>query len=352
MPLVTARDFKLTPDTSQLTQLLTQAILQGKAQERQDTQLQQKQQAEQVKTDLATTSAQLLRVRDIKDNATQRREIAKLGQERIKQGKDPSVYNEALNITNPDEMNLYLTRNALKGDTAKKFIEQKLKPVEQFEPVHDSQGNVIAQTNVSTGQVVADPRAGQRAKEEAKALKDDLKATETKFDQSAKLRAEITKKSTEFEKQRGAWARVQASAEDPSPAGDLALIFNFMKVLDPGSTVREGEFAQVGAAGSLPTQVQRMYDQWATGQKLTPPQRADVVDRAKKLFTSAEALNTKDIDTIISIGKQFKIPKKLLLGEEPQAKAPPAAINYLMQNNTPEIRKAFQAKYGYLPEGM
>lgn len=126
MPLVTSKDFKLTPDTSQLTQILTRAIMQSAQQDRQDERLQQKQQAEQVKTDLAATSAQLLRVRDIKDNATQRKEIAILGQEMKKQGKDPSIYNEALNITNPDEMNLYLTRNALKGDQAKKFIEQKM----------------------------------------------------------------------------------------------------------------------------------------------------------------------------------------------------------------------------------
>lgn len=134
MPLVTARDFKLTPDTSQLTQLLTQAIMQSAQQDRQDERLQQTQQAEQVKTDLATTSAQLLRVRDIKDNATQRKEIAKLGQEMIKQGKDPSIYNEALNITNPDEMNLYLTRSALKGDYAKKFIDQRLKSMNPAAP--------------------------------------------------------------------------------------------------------------------------------------------------------------------------------------------------------------------------
>ena len=42
-----------------------------------------------------------------------------------------------------------------------------------------------------------------------------------------------------FAEQASAYGRVVASAEDPSPAGDLALIFNYMKVLDPGSTVRD-----------------------------------------------------------------------------------------------------------------
>lgn len=124
MALVTSKDYQLTPDISPLTQVLTQAIFQ-KA--KQDELFQQKTQAEKLKDDIANTSAQLLRVRDIKDYSTQRSELAKLGQENIKQGKDASIYTEALNITNPDEMNLYLTRNALKGDTAKKFIEEKVK---------------------------------------------------------------------------------------------------------------------------------------------------------------------------------------------------------------------------------
>jgi hypothetical protein len=159
-----------------------------------------------------------------------------------------------------------------------------------------------------------------RAKDREKKLKEELKASKDQFDQSSKLRSEISKVSVDFNKQRGAWDRVKASAENPSPAGDLALIFNFMKVLDPGSTVREGEFAQVGAAGNLPTQTQRFYEQWATGQKLTDSQRKDVVNRAKRLYTAAEKTNKKDVNKIISIGKQFNIPKKLLLGVEQELK--------------------------------
>jgi hypothetical protein len=102
------------------------------------------------------------------------------------------------------------------------------------------------------------------------------------------LRKEFTNQTKDFVKVRDAYRRIEASATDPSPAGDLALIFNYMKVLDPGSTVREGEFAQVGAAGDLPTQVQRLYDQWAIGSKLTPEQRTDVLNRSNMLYQSQE----------------------------------------------------------------
>jgi hypothetical protein len=148
------------------------------------------------------------------------------------------------------------------------------------------------------------------------AIKRDIAGTKETFERASKLRGEIAKVSTDFNKQEGAWTRVKASAEDPSPAGDLALIFNFMKVLDPGSTVREGEFAQVGAAGNLPTQIQRTFDQWATGQKLTVGQRGDVVNRAEKLFKAAKKNNKRDIAKFVSVGKQFGVSKENLLGAE------------------------------------
>lgn len=99
-----------------------------------------------------------------------------------------------------------------------------------------------------------------------------------------KLRSDWRTDTKTFKEQGEAYRRIKASAEDPTPAGDLALIFNFMKVLDPQSTVRESEFAQVGKAGSLPTQIQRLYDQAATGQALTVSQRADILNRSDKLF--------------------------------------------------------------------
>jgi hypothetical protein len=316
MSLVTSQGYNLVPDVSPVAQRIAQ-VLQQKKEDEKESQLKQ---AAQVKEAAIMAGLQAVRVSKIKDFSTQRKEIAILAQDAIKNKADPQPYVDALNLQTQDELNLHLERNATRASAmagnASKLLEQGLKEEDQFEPVTDAEGNIIAQRNIETGQVIADPRAGLRAKEREKELKDDLKATKDKFDRSSKLRAEVTKASTDFNKQRGAWARVQASGEDPSPAGDLALIFNFMKVLDPGSTVRESEFAQVGAAGSLPTQAQRVYDQYATGQKLTPEQRADVMGRAKKIFKSAEELNKKDIKKIISIGKQFNIPKKLIIGEE------------------------------------
>jgi hypothetical protein len=92
----------------------------------------------------------------------------------------------------------------------------------------------------------------------------------------------------DFDKQATAFGRIQASATDPSPAGDLALIFNYMKVLDPGSVVRESEFATAENTGSVPDRIWKTYNKILQGERLAPTQRADFVDRANRLYQSAE----------------------------------------------------------------
>lgn len=93
----------------------------------------------------------------------------------------------------------------------------------------------------------------------------------------------------EFNKQSAAFGRVVASSENPSPAGDLALIFNYMKVLDPGSTVREGEFATAQNSGGVDSRVRALYGQVMEGTRLSGAQRADFVDRAHRLYKEAES---------------------------------------------------------------
>ena len=77
--------------------------------------------------------------------------------------------------------------------------------------------------------------------------------------------------------------RIEAVTKEPSPAGDIALIFNYMKMLDPASTVREGEFATAAEAGSVPTRILAQYNKVVSGERLADTQRKDFVDQAKGL---------------------------------------------------------------------
>ena len=65
-----------------------------------------------------------------------------------------------------------------------------------------------------------------------------------------------------------------------SAMGDLAAIFSYMKTLDPGSTVREGEAASAQNAAGIPERVRNYYNNLISGERLSPEQRADMANTA------------------------------------------------------------------------
>jgi hypothetical protein len=86
-----------------------------------------------------------------------------------------------------------------------------------------------------------------------------------------------------------AFDKVQRAAQDPSAAGDLALIFGYMKTLDPGSTVREGEFANAQNAGGVDQRAMALYNRVLRGERLTSEQRADFVKSAGTQYAAQRA---------------------------------------------------------------
>jgi len=85
-----------------------------------------------------------------------------------------------------------------------------------------------------------------------------------------------------------AYQGIESSAKDPSAAGDLSIIFNFMRMQDPTSTVREGEQAMAENARGVPEYIRALYNKILTGQRLTPEQRKDFVKTAKTQFQAAQ----------------------------------------------------------------
>lgn len=100
------------------------------------------------------------------------------------------------------------------------------------------------------------------------------------------LRAEFMSqgKINEFLTVKNAYQKIE-SAED-NAAGDLGLIFNYMKILDPGSTVREGEFANAQNSAGVPDQVKNAYNKAISGVRLNPTQRSEFKRTAAQQFNS------------------------------------------------------------------
>ena len=151
-------------------------------------------------------------------------------------------------------------------------------------------------------------------------------------DQTNALRKEFIGKpeTKEFSKQIAAFARIMASAEDSTGAGDMALIFNFMKLLDPGSTVREGEYATARDTGNVSQRVRAIYNKMVMGTTLTPEQRADFVDRSVRLYRSAETQFGKIREQYTELAKQQGLPVNQII------------IDKGYEGTIPEINKDIQ----------
>lgn len=142
-------------------------------------------------------------------------------------------------------------------------------------------------------------------------LKRDVAASKTKFDRASKIRAEITKASTEFDKIIGSFDRIQVTAVgEPSAAGDIALIFNFMKMLDPGSVVREGEFATAQNAAGVPDRVRNTLNRLMRGERLNPTQRKDFLNQSKKIFTVSKKRNDQTLESFVKIAERNDIARE------------------------------------------
>ena len=97
------------------------------------------------------------------------------------------------------------------------------------------------------------------------------------------------------------------------PSDDIALVFSFMKTLDPGSTVREGEYATAKNAGGIPETIVNTYNKVREGKFLTDEQRRNFIETARKSYTGI----SKEAENLASryrtMAKDRGIPENLVV---------------------------------------
>ena len=159
----------------------------------------------------------------------------------------------------------------------------------------------------------------------ASALKDRTAATQPKpmSDPELKAASELRKEFQgrpgvkDFNTIKTAYKKIEMAEKNPSAAGDLSLIFSYMKILDPGSTVREGEFANAQNAAGVPDQVMNLYNRAKSGERLNPKQRLDFIQQAKAQ-AEAQAQSLQDIENEFGdLSKRYKVDPSLIY--QPQA---------------------------------
>lgn len=169
------------------------------------------------------------------------------------------------------------------------------------------------------------------------------------------LRDEYTKANKDYEQSLYGYNKVVSAANDPSPAGDIALIFGYMKTLDPNSTVREGEFATAQQAGGVPERVVALYNQVLNGTRLTGDQRKDFATQARSQFGVYQARKSQ-LDTFYSgLAERSNIsPQDVLVpyGDVMEYAPPPGpapAQGHGGRGAAAPAANPYQSKYGLTP---
>lgn len=190
--------------------------------------------------------------------------------------------------------------------------------------------------------ITAKEAAEAQAKKEAQARADQerafaLKEKQLQFQQQiaqAKTSEEATraqaKVANDLRKERNAltttkdtqqvssaFEKVRVAAEDPSAAGDLALIFNYMKMLDPGSVVREGEFANAQNAAGVPDRVRNQWNRLVDGERLNDDQRRDFINQAGNVFSAQQNVQNQIDDQFSELATNAGVdPSQVIISFE------------------------------------
>lgn len=134
----------------------------------------------------------------------------------------------------------------------------------------------------------------------------------------------------------------------PTAANDISSIFAYMKILDPTSVVREGEFATAQNATGVPGQVVNAYNKVISGQRLNPQQRQEYVEAASRIYDANKTRYDQLVGQYQGYAKGLSLPEdtiqpRVAVGGSSQAKAFPFKLSPAQEQWRAQSRPARDA---------
>lgn len=211
-------------------------------------------------------------------------------------------------MQSPDQIKEWAAGHALQADQ----LLPKLQTINAGGAQVNQAVNPITGTPVETGRTEITQSADNRAtvgaslanaaatREAAKLQADATRAAaNTRRDQDTemKLADDYRGQSKSFKDAKDAYAQLSATlgSATTSPAATLAAATKFMKVLDPGSVVRESELGMALAASGVFDRAMNYVSTLQSGRKLTPSQAADFKATSDQIYKAAQSVQ-QDID--------------------------------------------------------
>ena len=132
-----------------------------------------------------------------------------------------------------------------------------------------------------------------------------------------------------------AYQTMYNAATNPTQKGDTTMLYTFFKVLDPQSTVREGEIEMIKQSRSIPEKFKGMAIKLASGETLLESERADLLNQAYQYVANQQRGVTETIDMYKGYAKSFGLdPNKAVPNPFADIKKPPSKTVMINKQRT------------------
>lgn len=142
------------------------------------------------------------------------------------------------------------------------------------------------------------------------------------FDNTLKLRSDFRSEPTykAFQEVDSAFRQINNGIDAKSPAGDLAAATKFMKLLDPGSVVRDSELTLAMQSTGKLDRLQNLAGNIVNGTRLTPKQREDFKILSTDFYNSASNQYNEKRGEYAGIAKRNEMNVEDVVGSEKSQK--------------------------------
>ncbi|MNL10229.1 hypothetical protein D3C87_1310250 [compost metagenome] len=234
-------------------------------------------------------------------------------------------------------------RNQRQAMSVKEQMAQKWKEMEYTTP----NANSLLQARTSTAN---NANTVDASRENAAATRDVASATRAaagmQRDQATemKLADDYRAQSKDFKAVGDAYAQINSTLDKAttSPAATLAAATKFMKLLDPGSVVRESELGMALQASGVFDRATNYVNTLARGKVLTPTQVADFKNITQQIYGAAQK-GQQAIDADYNQkAKAYNLRPEMVTQDLGQNKSPAAPKKAVKRTGTLNGRKVVE----------
>lgn len=137
------------------------------------------------------------------------------------------------------------------------------------------------------------------------------------FENTSTLKKQFTSEPIykAYEDMKVSYGQVSSAIKAGTPIGDTAAATKIMKLLDPGSVVRETELGMAMAATGKMDLLKNYFENYMKGTKLTDSQRSEFQSLADELFNAAASAYNEKRNEYAELGASFNLNTDLALGK-------------------------------------